>query len=55
LNQTVEADVRRRAIERCRERRILVPTFAQMRDPSGLDPSLVAELADVDMQAVHQS
>jgi hypothetical protein len=24
-----------------------------MRDPSGLDPSLVAELADVDMQAVH--
>ena len=53
MNRTVEADVRQRAIERCRERKVLVPTFAQMRDPSGLDPSLLAELADVDMQAVH--
>ncbi len=53
MSQTIDVAVRQRAIERCRERRILIPTFAQMRDPSGLDPSLVAELADIDMQAVH--
>ena len=53
MKHTVDAGVRRRAIERCRERKILIPTFAQMRSPAGLDPSLLAELTDVDMQAVH--
>ena len=53
MKHTVDAGVRRRAIERCRERKILIPTFAQMRSPAGLDPSLLAKLTDVDMQAVH--
>ncbi|MEE9207537.1 MAG: pyridoxal-phosphate dependent enzyme [Gemmatimonadota bacterium] len=53
MERTTDAGVRQKAIETCRERRILIPTFAQMRDPSGLDPSLVAELAGVDMQALH--
>ncbi len=53
MSQIIDSAVRQRAIERCRERRILIPTFAEMREPSGLNPSLVAELADIDMQAVH--
>jgi cysteine synthase len=44
--------VRASALERCRERGILIPTFAEMRDPSGIDPSVVSALAGVDMQAV---
>ncbi|MEN8144444.1 MAG: pyridoxal-phosphate dependent enzyme [Gemmatimonadota bacterium] len=53
MKPTEDAGSRQRAIEACRERKILIPTFAQMRDPSGLAPSLVAELSAVDMQAVH--
>jgi cysteine synthase A len=53
VSQTLDAAARQRAIERCRERQILIPTFAEMRDPSRLSPSLVAGLPDIDMQAVH--
>jgi cysteine synthase len=42
---------RRRAIERCRERGIVIPTFAQMRDPSAIPPEIVEALRGVDMQA----
>ena len=34
INLTVHDDVRRKNIDRCRERGIQLPTFAQMRDPS---------------------
>ncbi len=44
--------IRERAVARCRERHILIPTFAQMRDPASLDPAVVAALREVDMQAV---
>ena len=43
---------RRRAIERCRERRVAIPTFAEMRDPETIDPAVKKALADVDIQAV---
>ena len=43
---------RRRAVATCRERGILIPTFAEMRDPQIIDPAIVARLRDVDMQAV---
>ncbi|MFP4432002.1 MAG: pyridoxal-phosphate dependent enzyme [Spirochaetaceae bacterium] len=42
IDITVHPDVRRSNIERCRERSILLPTFAQMRDPS-LVPQKVRE------------
>jgi cysteine synthase len=42
---------RARAVERCRERGILIPTLAQMRDPAAVDPGIVASLRGVDMQA----
>ncbi|MFQ5890516.1 MAG: pyridoxal-phosphate dependent enzyme [Gemmatimonadota bacterium] len=48
----VDEEVRQRAAARCRARGILIPTFAQMRDPSGLHPTIIEALARVDMQAV---
>src|SRR3990172_4175706 len=53
LTPFTKEEIRRRAVERCREKRILIPTFAEMRDPSALDPAVVAALRGVDMQAVH--
>ena len=44
---------RARAIERCRERAVLIPTFQQMRDPHSLPATLREALAQVPMQAVH--
>ena len=46
----VDPAVRERAIGRCRERGVLIPTFAQQRDPSTVDPAVLQALADVDMQ-----
>ena len=36
-----------KAIERARERNIIVPTFAQMADPSKIDDAIKSKLADV--------
>ncbi len=46
----VNAAVRERAIDRCKERGVVIPTFAQQRDPSMVDPAIIRALADVDMQ-----
>ncbi len=43
---------RERALGRCRERGVLIPTLAQQRDPSGIPESVKAALRNVDMQAV---
>jgi cysteine synthase len=43
---------RERAIEICRERRVLIPTFAELRDPTMIDPVIVGALPRIDMQAV---
>ncbi len=50
--KTTRQDVRQRAIERCREKNILIPTFAEMRDPTGIDPAVQSALRKVDMQAL---
>jgi len=42
---------RQRAIERCRERGILIPTFEQMRDPGAVPAEIIEALPGVDMQA----
>lgn len=44
---------RQHAIERCRERGILIPTLAQQRDPSRVPEAIRSALAAVDMQAVN--
>ncbi len=43
---------RRRAIERCRERNILIPTFAEMRDPESIADTVKAALSRLDPSAV---
>ncbi|MFQ5664138.1 MAG: pyridoxal-5-phosphate-dependent protein subunit beta, partial [Terriglobia bacterium] len=45
-------EIRRRAVERCRERRILLPTFAELRDPQSIDPAVRAALRATDLQVV---
>ncbi len=50
--RVVDLQVRDRAVERCRERGILIPTFAQMREPDGLDTTILEALGAVDMQAL---
>lgn len=42
LIKTINKDVIRRTARRCRERNIVIPTFAQMRDP-GLIPASIKE------------
>ena len=44
---TVHPETRKRTAERCRERGIVVPTFAQMRDPGLVPASIKAKLASV--------
>jgi cysteine synthase len=46
------AERRGRAVQRCRERGVVIPTIAQMRDPGRVDPATTAALHRVDMQAV---
>jgi cysteine synthase len=43
---------RAHAVERCRQRGIVIPTFAELRDPSRVDPAIRRTLPSVDMQAV---
>ncbi len=51
MNRSKEK-TRRRALERCRERGVLIPSFAEMRDPGTIDPDVVLALSRVEMQAV---
>ncbi len=43
-------EIRRRAMERCREKNILIPTFAELRDPSAVDPAIHSALRGVGLQ-----
>jgi len=43
---------RERAVRRCRERGIVIPTIAEMRDPERISPAIRDSLRGVDMQAV---
>jgi cysteine synthase len=52
MTPTSRQEIRERAVERCRQRGVLIPTLAEMRDPSAIDPAVLAALAGVDMQAV---
>ena len=40
------------AVERCRQRGIVIPTFAELREPAQVDPAIRRALPGVDMQAV---
>ncbi len=42
--QSVNQDVLKRAVERARQKNVILPTFAEMRDPSKIPPKIVAGL-----------
>jgi cysteine synthase len=43
---------REHAVQRCRERGIVIPTIAEMREPARIAPAIRRTLPEVDMQAV---
>ena len=47
IDLTVHPNIRRKNIERCRERSILLPTFAEMRDPSRIPADIRRSLQGV--------
>lgn len=53
IDLTVIADRRQRAIERVRERDIIIPTFAQMKNPDLIPDSIKEKLKDVGMWDVN--
>jgi len=53
IDLTVERDRRERAIQRVRERNIMIPTFAQMRDPSKIPARMKEELHQVGLWDVN--
>ncbi len=53
MSESNREKARQHAIDRCRERGILIPTFAQMREPSAIDEAVAAAVRNVDMQAVN--
>ncbi len=53
IDLTVHPDRRARAIQRARERNIIIPTFAQMKDPSKIPAKIKQELAGIGLWDVH--
>jgi cysteine synthase len=44
---------RHNTVDRCRERGILIPTFAELKNPQSIDPVVIAAMSSIDMQAVN--
>mgnify|MGYP001816317354 CR=1 FL=1 len=53
IDLTIHKDKLKRAVERARERKIIIPTFAQMRDPLLIPDALKAQLKDVGLWDVN--
>ncbi|MBN2388131.1 MAG: pyridoxal-5-phosphate-dependent protein subunit beta [Anaerolineales bacterium] len=53
IDLTIHKDRRQRAIQRARERNILIPTFAQMKDPSLIPARIKEELKGIGLWDVH--
>ena len=47
IDLTIYEERRERAIKRVRERNIIIPTFAQMRDPSLIPDKIKEELSGI--------
>ena len=52
MNDDTKEKSRARAVERCRQRGIVIPTFAEQREPAQVEPAIRRALPGVDMQAV---
>ncbi len=53
IDLTVHKDRRARAVQRARERNIIIPTFAQMKDPSKIPARIKEELRGIGLWDVH--
>ena len=53
IDLNVNEAQRKKNIQRCREKGILLPTYAQMRDPSKVPDSIKKELANIGLWDVH--
>ncbi len=53
IDLNVNAVQRRKNVQRCRDKGILLPTYAQMRDPTRIPAAIKRELADVGLWDVH--
>ena len=53
IDLTVHPERRQRAIQRARERNIIIPTFAQMKDPTLIPDKFKQELSSIGLWDVH--
>jgi cysteine synthase len=53
IDLTVHPDRLERTIQRVRERNIIIPTFDQMRDPSGVPDKIKEQLKDIGLWDLH--
>ena len=53
IDLTIQTERRKHAIQRARERNIIIPTYAQMKDPSKIPASIKAELAGIGLWDIH--
>ena len=53
IDLSVMQDRRKRAIQRARERNIIIPTYAQMKDPAKIPAKVKEELAGIGLWDVH--
>jgi cysteine synthase A len=53
IDLTTHADRLERTVRRARERGIILPTFAQMKDPKLIPPAIVKRLAEVGLWDLH--
>ena len=53
IDLTIDSAQRKKNIRRCRENGIVLPTYAQMRDPTLIPAGVKRELADIGLWDVH--
>jgi cysteine synthase len=53
IDLTIEKDRRARAVKRARERNIIIPTYAQMKDPGLIPAKIKEELKDIGLWDLH--
>ena len=53
IDLTIHPERRKRAIQRARERNIIIPTYAQMKDPSKVPAKVKQELAGIGLWDIH--
>jgi cysteine synthase len=53
INFTIDKSRRARAIQRAKERNIIIPTFAQMKNPALIPPGVKEDLARIGLWDVH--